>query len=252
MLELKAKPFVMSCEFIGQMTSQTMKYAPDLPGKYQSPIDTYEHHFGEFRAQLESLGQALSVNSLDRIRDLMSKPLLDDKAMERLINELRQRFLESLDGERFYVVETKDRSFFDLPQPIFGGSLDDDPDSLEDAVEAGKCIALGRYTASVFHLMRLLERFVRALADRIGATVKDTNGQFLAWGQLLSNIRGGIDKMQKGQSREHWSQAHALLVSVNIAWRTTTMHPKQTYTEEHARDIFNATRAFVRYLAPLL
>jgi hypothetical protein len=172
--------------------------------------------------------------------------------MDRLISELRQRFFEYLEEERFYVVESKDRSFFELPRPVFGGALDNDSDSLEDAIEAGKCIALGRYTASVFHLMRILERFVRALAGKIGATVKDSNNQFLEWGKLLSNIRGEVDKMPRGQSKEHFSQAHALLVSVNIAWRNPTMHPRQTYTEEHARDIFNATGTFIRYLAPLL
>jgi hypothetical protein len=38
----------------------------------------------------------------------------------------------------------------------------------EDADEAGKCFAVGRYTACVFHLMRIMERCVQKMGRDLG------------------------------------------------------------------------------------
>jgi hypothetical protein len=42
------------------------------------------------------------------------------------------------------------------------------------------------------------------------------------------------------------------LVAVNRAWRVPTNHPKETYTPDQAQEVFDATRTFMRELAPLV
>jgi hypothetical protein len=95
--------------------------------------------------------------------------------------------------------------------------------------------------------MRAMEAAVQRLSAELG--IRNINRE---WGKLLSDIGGKIENMPKGEKRDDWSQVHANLYHVKQAWRNDTMHPKATYTEEEAREVFEAMKAFMRKLASLL
>jgi len=123
----------------------------------------------------------------------------------------------------------------------------------EDIEEAGKCLALDRATAAVFHLMRALESAAQAIANSIGATVTDAHGRGLPWGVIADNMKPKIDAMMRGSSEQvKWYRVQQDLVTVNRAWRVPTNHPKETYTTQQAQEVFDATGAFMRELAPLV
>jgi hypothetical protein len=61
-----------------------------------------------------------------------------------------------------------------------------------------------------------------------------------------------IEAMPQGEVRKSWSEVRALLYHVNQAWRIDTMHPKQTYTREEAKEIFAAIRSFMGRLAAMV
>lgn len=121
----------------------------------------------------------------------------------------------------------------------------------EDIAEAAGCLALGRYTASVFHVMRALEKAAAVVAQKIGAAITDQHGIGLGWGVIANNMKVKIDKMPKGDEQTKWYRAQSFLETVNRAWRVPTAHPKQTYTGDEARRVFEATKAFMQELAPL-
>ena len=158
-------------------------------------------------------------------------------------------------------METEDRLFLSLsgrgaelwnaPEPIFGANVEGAfPDSTDDLKEAARCLALERGTAAIFHLMRATEGAVKVLGAKLGATVLNANGEALPWGVLVSNIKPKIDALAKGQDQDAWYAVHALLHSVNRAFRTKTAHPASgLYTEEQARDAFAATKAFLQEMA---
>ena len=58
----------------------------------------------------------------------------------------------------------------------------------EDIAEAGKCFAAGRYTASVFHLMRIMEAGVGLLAKRLDTAITTDR----SWGTILSKVNAAI------------------------------------------------------------
>lgn len=127
----------------------------------------------------------------------------------------------------------------------FGGSA-------EDIAEAAACLALERSTACVFHIMRALEAGVQVIASKIGATVADEHGKGLPWGVIAANMKPKIDKMKKGSNQQiKWYRVQLSLESVNRAYRAPTAHPKETYTPDEARRIFDATRHFMEELASL-
>jgi hypothetical protein len=101
-------------------------------------------------------------------------------------------------------------------------------------------------------LMRALESAAQVVANKLGATIHDANGKGLPWGVIAENMKPKIDAMTKGSDEQiKWYRVQNDLVVINRAWRVPTSHPKETYTLEQAEEIFEATKAFMRELAPL-
>lgn len=146
-----------------------------------------------------------------------------------------------------YILVNSKNDLFDVGDTPFGPDVDAAFNNSEDLSEAANCLALGRYTACVFHLMRAMETSVAQLSLHLG--VENVTRE---WGKLLSDIKPKIESMQKGELRDQWSESLTLLYHVKQAWRNSTMHPKQTYTEDEAQAIYNAVKAFLVDLAPLV
>jgi hypothetical protein len=170
------------------------------------------------------------------------------------IGFMQSTFGRELEARTVLMLSPSDAALYGRTTPPFGNEVADQfPDTIEDISEARMCLALGRYTACVFHLMRALERAAQVVADKIGATVVDEHGRHLAWGVIAENMKPKIDAMTKGSDDQiRWYRVQQSLVAVNRAWRVPTNHPKQTYTEEEARNVFAATGAFMQELAEII
>jgi hypothetical protein len=121
--------------------------------------------------------------------------------------------------------------------------------------EAGKCFAFGRATAGVFHLMRLMEIGVRAVARCIGIP-DPIRGAERSWGAILRKIKEATNERDSGrppwvnpEDKELFAQAYAYLDAVRIAFRNTTMHVDNKYTDDEFEQIFVAVRGFMKTIA---
>lgn len=124
--------------------------------------------------------------------------------------ELLDRVDDELRVRKIFLVDGANGDYFDNYSARFTiDAFNAFPDAVEDIEEAGKCFALQRFTASVFHLMRAMEIAVRLCADRIGATVVDKHGNFLKWGVIVANIGGKIDEMPQGDEKNRWQECHS-------------------------------------------
>ena len=167
------------------------------------------------------------------------------EALDRLRIEARQK--------TFLAIDPQNVQYMDQNAGMFGEAVDMAfPDSIGDISEAGKCYALGRYTAAVFHLMRAVESTLPVLATRTNAVVENANGETLPWGILVSNLKDKIDVMPASHMKDEWCKIHALLHSVNRAYRTKTAHPKTTYTQEEALNVLSATKSFMQHLEAVM
>jgi hypothetical protein len=159
-----------------------------------------------------------------------------------------------LSSRKAILMSSSQASMFAGKEPLFGNEVFEAFSfAREDIEEAGKCLALERSTASVFHLMRALESGVQVIANKIGASILDAGGKGLPWGVIAENMKPKIDAMQKGsQAQIKWYRVQNNLVVVNRAWRVPTNHPKETYTLDQAVEVFDATKAFMKELAALV
>ena len=100
--------------------------------------------------------------------------------------------------------------------------------------------------------MRAMEYAVKMLGQKLNVTVIDKHNVDLEWGPIISNINDALNKMPKDDYKTKWSGVASLLHYVRIAWRNSTMHPKNTYTEDEARDVYNSCKSFMSSLVELL
>lgn len=211
-----------------------------------------------FSEMIYIIGAPLTSRFAAELQNALSKGVVEPDGSKVFVQQLFidvessassiRDFCERELGEKLvYILPPGGLKLYDVGELPFGPEVENAFNNSEDVTEAANCLALGRYTASVFHLMRGMERAVAALCSSLGCTNVDKE-----WGKLLSDMKVKIEAMPKGSLRDQWSESHSLLYHVKQAWRNNTMHPKQTYTESECKAIYDATKAFMIDLAPLV
>lgn len=168
--------------------------------------------------------------------------------LDSAMAQLNIAFADEISSRTCFVFAPKDAELLCSGIALFGNEISDSfPDAVEDCMEAAQCLAFGRYTGSVFHLMRAMESAVKQMAAVLSVANVEKE-----WGKLLSDIGKKIEDLPKGEVRDLWSLTHSHLYHVKQAWRNNTMHPKKTYTEGEARAVFDAVASFMRHLTPMV
>jgi hypothetical protein len=182
------------------------------------------------------------------------KPLTHGKFSE-LLDEVDSTLRRELSLVNLFVLEPASHRYFEPQCPLFGVDFElRYPSAAYDLEEAAKCLALSRATASVFHLMRIMEIGIRAIARclKMPEPIKPAEKN---WAIILRNIKSEIDARnaqngwQNALDREFFEGSHALLEAVRVAWRNTTMHVENKYNSDEAEQILLAVRGFMRQLA---
>lgn len=185
----------------------------------------------------------------ERVTRIITKPGCTVSEIQQAATELSNRMHDALVEQQFLHVSPELAKLY-TKQQLFGSEVEAKfPQMSEDIAEAGKCLALQRGTATVFHLMRVMEIAVRQFGDKLGITlVSDKN-----WHNILDEINKAVKALdQKAPQTKAFAQASAHLYNVKLCWRNEVMHPKQTYTAAEATALFGAVDTFIRDLAELL
>ena len=211
--------------------------------------------FPIFKAALEKAGLQSSLDSYERLVRLFGSPIAFEKVKEAVV-ELQGRISDELSHLELWQI-TREESHFLKTDP-FGEEIPRKfPVTRDDIEEAGKCLAFGRATACVFHLMRVVEVGLRALAASLNNPNLDPKRN-PNWETIL---RKGDEDLAKplNQRSPEWqadesffSTAHANLRAVKDAWRNSTMHIERRYDPEEAEEVWNAVKAFMRHLSQKL
>ena len=114
-------------------------------------------------------------------------------------------------------------------------------------------MAVARYTAAIFHVMRVLESGLQALASKLSVSLaKDRN-----WQNILNDVQGAINRLPQSTREEKdflakCSAVRAHLQSVKDAWRNDVMHPRASYSEDQAKDVIDNSRALMVKIAEIV
>jgi hypothetical protein len=201
----------------------------------------------EVAIDCSSIGLHLSAKCANELAEKLKesitfgeRSIILDVLQGRIQDEMGMQLCLHIPTERAWSYDQKE---------LFGHDVNSKfPDAQFDITEAGNCYTTGRGTAAVFHLMRVMERAVQKLGDKLGVEfVQDKN-----WQQILDEANKAIKALPKNPTRVAMSQVTASLYAVKVAWRNEVMHPKKTYTLEEAENIIRLVKTFMQQLAEIV
>lgn len=266
MLKYEAHHLLGAMSYVGGIIAEWRLYAQIVQHGVAAPPDI----------SLET--KALFLKSIERIRDsavsleMAASAIAGRDAFDFYLNELSSPFPPSAfrltqwlppadrllhayvaetEARQFYAIEGRHARYYTDAERLFGAEVADAfPSVCPDISEAGKCRALGRWTACVMHLMRVLEVGLERLAEHYGVNHAES------WNKTLNELEGKLRSVQKrvdGAEAERWAaEAGTHLRFLKNAHRNHAMHPLERYDEERAVEIFDNARSFMRHLATRL
>lgn len=195
------------------------------------------------------------IDRLDALRISIIRG--DNYKIDKMYNgivHLIDRIRDELNSEYFLHVQRTDLKLYGKKE-LFGPLVSKHfPNSTSDIEAAGNCLALEQPTACVFHLMRVMEKGTQTFGKKLKVKI---DPEIESWNTILNQVdvqmKQLLSKTSKQKSRKaDFAEVSSYLRHVKIAWRNEVMHPKATYTQEEARDVFAASRAFMVRLSEVL
>lgn len=167
-----------------------------------------------------------------------------------MMGVLQKRMEHEVSLTQGFLLTTAETRLYDQKAPLFGDSVSTRfPGANDDIAEAGKCLALGRGTACVMHLMRVMEVGLRSLAKPLDIPYAPS------WESYLQQIAAKIALPYAKKPRK-WRKSEPFfrdvsgdLISVKQAWRNPSMHVVSKFTPEEADDVLRAVRRFMQRIA---
>ena len=200
------------------------------------------------RRECESIDLRLSAMCVDEFLKSI-EGISSSKRLSSVISEIENSIRREMSTVKFFYMPNEQADFYNKEE-LFGKVVNAKFSSIRyDMVEAGNCLAMGRGTACVFHLMRIMEVGVQEFGRKLGvALVNEKN-----WQNILDELNKAIRTLpQKAAGTVEMSQASANLYAVKLAWRNEVMHPNDKYTLEEAKNVLRQVKLFMEQLAAIV
>ncbi len=239
--------------YVGQVHEWASRFPKTLGHKPIGTVDAGTAKNLQFSVEcLSSLGLVSSRRDAEAVVAALADPKTTHEDLRVRMGHLMHSLGNELTSRLFLAIEPERASYYTAAQ-LFGGLVSDVfPDAITDIEEAGKCLALGRATAAVFHLMRIMEVGLREFAVLLGVPYAPS------WESYITQIGTKIQEKHKRKGvrwkkdEPFFRDAMGDLMAIKLAWRNPTMHVRRTYSPEEAEQILGAVRAFMQRMAERL
>lgn len=224
------------------------------------PTDSETPHVTEIANNLfkDELGKALTgcqvcelPVSSQAIQELLNsrQAFCSDPYAASAIQEISNTIRRELGSTFLYLMPRNRLDFYNSSVPFGIEVYTGFPSANFDITEAGKCFALGRDTACVFHVSRVAEIGLKELAKNLGV-----NESAPSWDGILKKIDNELkkdfkDKQPEWKKDEDFYAEAALHLRTYKNSRNNTQHADKKYTSEEAERIFNAVRDLMKHLS---
>jgi hypothetical protein len=170
------------------------------------------------------------------------------------MKELREAVHGELYKRKALILSEDENKYFNREHPFGQVVYDNFESARKDIREACNCYALDRPTACVFHLTRVLEAGLKALATYIGAPFTDINAE--NWETIINGIEGEIKRLrqnpwssQKASDLEFYSGAAKQFRYFKEHWRNPIDHFRSSYDKPQALSALTHVQEFMRHIA---
>lgn len=207
------------------------------------------------RPWLNAHGLRATIDRLDRIMEYLDDPdrHIDDMSdkltilIEVMEDELRRRV--------FLFLPPQNEWLYREPEKWWAKTIEAFPSATHDALEAGRCYALGRYTACVFHCMGVLQAGLYAMAIDLKVPF-NYSIELAEWNGVIAGIEAKIEplrNMPKSDKRDEmlsfFSQCAAQFRYFKDAWRNHVAHMRKDYSAGEAWEVLEHVHGFMEQLS---
>ena len=183
----------------------------------------------------------------------------DGKQLFILGQELHANIVAELSSKVFLMIPEASADLYRQLEPPFGQEVAEKfPEVNYDVAAGSRCLALGEWTAAVFHLMRVHEIALRQLGRNLRISVaKQKTIDFQDWQVIIDAVeqtaktapRGSQRGAKAARKKEFYSEVAGYLFHIKQAWRIPVMHARATFDERQAMIMWENTKALMHLLA---
>jgi hypothetical protein len=189
--------------------------------------------------------------------DLQNGQLRTYEVIENETAQICLAIQKELWAKHFIYIPGAKEKFFEQ-DALFGQVVNAKfPFAKSEIREAGNCLAADFNTAAIFHLMRVVEMGLRALAKKLKVTVGKPPLEYLTWEKIIEQMEQKIAQLKqlpRGKKKaETLEFYHGLMGEFNAfkdVWRNNIMHARKSYNENEALGVYVRVHSFMERLAP--
>jgi hypothetical protein len=240
---------------------RTIEDTPKLAEKKTDKVEKeIKQVFGEILTivhdSIVDMGMPVSAMAVSELRADLEKEINNSfEEVQHRLDEIDNTIRREISRTKIFVISDDRIKYIEPDAALFGPDVDlKFPQTASDIEESGSCLSLGRSTACVFHLMRVMEVGLRALHECLG--LPDPTGADRNWGRMLDAMKKEMEKRaQNGNAgwkkgdKQLFVELHGSLDAVRSAWRNQTMHIERRYDDEEAEHAFLMVKQFTKKLA---
>jgi hypothetical protein len=241
--------------------STVLAYAKDP----QSPADPKNlKSLSKVLFGLHVMGKDIGLDSslleqIDTLNKLISRENCKTPTtrIETRVDLVVQGILGNLDSKKFMFVPADQASYWEN-RTIFGDDFlaEFGEAAGVEAVEAGNCYAAGRWTACVFHSMRVAEYGLRKLARTLKVKISDRGKvcplEYGDWHKVITAIRNKIADIRKipagpkkAEALRFYSDAADHCEYMQDIWRNEVSHARRHYSKDESLAVMSRVREFI-------
>ncbi len=191
------------------------------------------------------------ISAIDRLESKLKKGARY-RDLDYGLTTIKDLVYDGLKGQFIYRYSNERGAIFSRWSSDWAQVIKRFPDAAEDIRAGTDLWALAHYTASVFHMMRVLENGLGALASELGVTYTIQNWQNII-DQIESTIKHAQKNLPRGEARnerlQFLSEAAKEFAYFKDGWRNYVSHNKGTYSENQARLVLEHVRHFMTIIA---
>lgn len=247
MLALYARIFLAAVEEL-----QNIRYVlMSIYGEEGSASGLKEMHATRLQTGLDYLSKWCAVVDLEATKHLADELLGDVQVgmnadeLDAKIDSIQSIARNELEKKKFLYVSEELARYYDNISICGSAVAEKFQKALPDIVEAGNCYALGRPTACVFHLMRVIPYGMAVLAKKLkvkyGAPIET-----LDWGSIITPIDKAVRLLQqqtrskkRAADQKYYSEVVSHLYFCKDAWRNHVSHGRDPYDMPKAKSVMD-------------
>ncbi|MBI3496076.1 MAG: HEPN domain-containing protein [Proteobacteria bacterium] len=210
------------------------------------------------KSSLTEMSKICGKLGLETSAELLVERLDDLPQTEREFQILVDAMMGELRSTLFLFVPPHRTQFFGDRLKLGEGLKTKFPVASKEIAASGDCLAVGSYTATVFHAMRAAEIGLRALARTLKVSFPSSL-DLENWKNIIDQIESkikGMEQLTKSKKKvadlKFYSEAAAQFRYFREAWRNHVMHTRENYQEGQALDVFNHVHGFFLTLSTRL